>query len=89
MSTLREELNPYDFIMDKMKKDKTYMVLHVDLHDVFVWSEGEKPTSLPKRMINMAYIKVDPKVVKVLYGEKDTDIDSDTDTTDESSQSEK
>lgn len=81
MSTLREPLKAYDFIMDKTKTDKTYMVLHEDLHDVHVWCEGEAPQQLPKRMINMTYIKVDPKVVKVLYGESDnTDTDSTTDT---------
>jgi hypothetical protein len=85
MSTLKEELKAYDFIMDKMKKDKTYMVLHEDLHDVHVWCEGDAPITLPKRMVNMAYIKVDPKVVKVLYGEKDDDGGND-DATDESSE---
>lgn len=75
MSTLKEALKPYDFIVNKkdQNKDNVFMVLHEDLHDVHVWKEGEPPTTIPKRMINFTYMKVNPKIIKVLYGETNND----------------
>lgn len=72
MSTLRNPLNFMDVIMDKKNPEKMYMVLHQELHNVWVTDmSGEKPPfELPKRMINMVYIKVDPKAVKVLFSER-------------------
>lgn len=65
--------------MDKLDTDKIFTVLHEEIHDVWVWREGEAPQAMPKRMINMAYVKVDPMVAKVLYGEKDSDTDNSDD----------
>lgn len=49
-----------------------YMVLHETTHNMWVIDmEGkEAPFELPKRMINMVYMKVDPKTVKVLFSER-------------------
>lgn len=72
MSTLRQELKYLDFIVDKKNTDKLYMVLHTEMHNVWVIKHGggEAPFELPKRMINMTYMKCDPKVVEVLYSER-------------------
>lgn len=77
MSSLKFDLNPLDSVMDKIDKTKIFTVLHEELHDVWLWREGEAPHALPKRMINLTYVKVDPKVAKVLYAESTNDI-SDT-----------
>lgn len=49
-----------------------YMVLKETVHNVWVIDmEGkDEPFELPKRMINMVYMKVDPKTVKVLFSER-------------------
>lgn len=72
MSTLRNALKFLDVIMDKKNPEKMYMVLNQELHNVWVTDmNGEKPPfELPKRIINMVYIKVDPKAVKVLFSER-------------------
>ena len=83
MSTLREPLKHLDFIMDKYKKEVIYMVLHEELHSVWVIADGggAPPFELPKTKINQAFIKVDPKVVKVLYGDNKNDVaDSESNT---------
>lgn len=61
-----------DCIMDKKNPEKMYMVLNETLHNIWVIDmEGKKePFELTKRMINMVYIKVDPKAVKVLFSER-------------------
>ena len=71
MSTLRSPVKFLDTIMNKVNKTEFYLVLHETLHNVWVIDlEGKKePHEMPKRMINLAYIVVDSKVVKVLYGE--------------------
>ena len=71
MSTLRQELKYLDFIADKKNLKKIYMVLTVGLHNVWVYREGdEAPLELPKRVINMVYVKVNPKSIKILFGDK-------------------
>ena len=85
MSTLKFEVKPFDAIMDKLDTTKIFTVLHEELHDVWVWKEGEAPKAMPKRMINMAYVKVDPMVAKVLYGEKDSDIVDDSEPSEDES----
>ena len=72
MSTLRQPLKFMDCIMDKKNTEKMYMVLHETVHNMWVIDlDGAKePFELPKRQINMVYIKVDPKTVKVLYSER-------------------
>lgn len=72
MSTLRNQLNFMDCILNKKDQTKMYMVLKETMHNVWVIDmEGkEEPFELPKRMINMVYMKVDPKTVKVLFSER-------------------
>jgi hypothetical protein len=72
MSTLRNPLKYLDFIMDKKHTDVVYMVLHEEMHNVWVIKHGggEPPKEIPKRLINMVYIKCDPKVVDVLFSER-------------------
>lgn len=79
MATLKTPVKFMDFIMETMSK-KVYMVLHENTHNVWVIPDGggAEPTELPKRMINMAYVKVDPRVVRVLYGEEGTAIANDS-----------
>lgn len=75
MATLKESLKFLDWVMDKKNPDKLYMVLAVNVHNVWVFREGdEEPIQVPKRLINMVYMKVDPKTVKVLYGDKGENI---------------
>lgn len=71
MSTLREPLKYMDFIVDKKNTEKMYLVLSETVHNVWVFREGdEAPIELPKRVINMVYMKVNPKTVKILFGDK-------------------
>lgn len=72
MSTLRQQLNFMDCILNKKDQKKMYMVLKETVHNVWVIDmEGkEEPFELPKRMVNMVYMKVDPKTVKVLFSER-------------------
>jgi len=72
MSTLRQPVKFLDTLMNKVNKTEFYMVLYEDLHNLWVIDiDGKQPPKeMPKRMVNLAYIKVDPKVVKVLYGEE-------------------
>lgn len=58
--------------MDKKNQEKIYMVLHEGVHNMWVIDmEGKsEPFELPKRQINMVFIKVDPKTVKVLFSER-------------------
>lgn len=74
MSTLREDIHKNDFLMDKGNK-KLHFVIKIDLHNVWlrVESEGDDVdlTKVPKHMINKFYIKVNPDVMKVLYGPKE------------------
>ena len=72
MATLREPLKYMDFILNKKDTTKVYLVLSETVHNVWVFREGdEAPIELPKRVINMVYAKVDPKTVKILFGDKD------------------
>lgn len=72
MSTLRTPLKYMDFILNKKDTSKIYLVLSEGVHNVWVFREGdEAPIELPKRVINMVYTKVDPKTVKILFGDKD------------------
>lgn len=72
MSTLRQQLKFMDCILNKKDQKKMYMVLKETVHNVWVIDmEGnEEPFELPKRMVNMVYMKVDPKTVKVLFSER-------------------
>ncbi len=80
MSTLRSPLKFLDTIMNKQNKTEFYMVLHETVHNLWVIDlEGKnEPKEMPKRMVNLAYIKVDPKVVRVLYGDNDAEQKNDT-----------
>ena len=73
MSTLRAPIKFLDTLMNKVSKKEFYLVLKENLHTVWVIdTEGKnEPKEMPKHMINMAYVKVDPMVVKVLYGDKE------------------
>jgi hypothetical protein len=73
MATLKIPLNHLDSIMETMSK-KVYTVLFETVHNLWVQIDGgkEEPFELPKRLVNMAYVKVDPKVVRVLYGEENS-----------------
>lgn len=81
MSTLREEIHKNNFLMDKGNK-KLYFVIKIDMHNVWLRLEDDEKGDdcdlfkVPKHMINMVYIKVNPDVMKVLYGKKDGTIDS-------------
>ena len=72
MSKLRKPVKFLDGLMDKVTK-KHYLVLYEDLHFVWVFEEGggSPPKKLAKNIINLAYTKVDPKIVKVLYAKSD------------------
>lgn len=75
MSTLRHELKFLDTIMNKVSKNEFFMVLKVGLHNTWVIDLDGKnePKEIPNRMINLAWIKVDQKVVRVLYGDAPKD----------------
>jgi hypothetical protein len=80
MSTLKQQLNFMDCILNKKDQKKMYMVLKETVHNMWVIDmEGkEEPFEIPKRMINMVYMKVDPKTVKVLFSERvDENINND------------
>lgn len=82
MATLRQKLDFMNVIMDKKNPEKMYLVLHEETHNVWVIDmEGKNPPfELAKKMINMVYIKVDPKAVKVLFSERaDENINSNPD----------
>lgn len=83
MATLRTPVKFLDFLMDKVTKD-LYMVLHEELHHVWVIKDGggAAPFEMPKHKINLAFTKVDPKVVRVLYGDEEKPSDSDASNTD-------
>lgn len=73
MSTLKYDLHKNDFIMDKVTK-KLYFVVSIDMHNVVIRTETEgddvELRRMPKHMINVSMIKVNPDVIKVLYGDK-------------------
>ncbi len=74
MATLRTPVKYLDAIMDKISK-QVFIVLHEELHQVWVIKDGggEAPFEMAKSKINLAFTKVDPKVVRVLYGKDDSD----------------
>lgn len=88
MATLRSPLKYLDFIMNKNKTEEVYMVLHEELHNLWVIKDGggEPPKEIPKHMVNFTFIKIDPKVAKVLYGESPKDKSNDSSSTDSSGQ---
>lgn len=75
MSELRYELHKNHFVMDKGNK-KLYFVIKIDMHNVWLRLEDETKGDdcelfkVPKHIMNLTYIKVNPDVMKVLYGEK-------------------
>lgn len=81
MSELKFELHKNNFVMDKGNK-KLYFVIKIDLHNVWLREEEEDKADnpdlfkVPKHMINLTYIKVNPDVMKVLYGDKKGKLDS-------------
>ncbi len=86
MSTLRQPLAHLDYIMDKYDSKKLFMVLHTQLHSVWVIKDGggEAPFEMPVHQINRSFMKVDPKVARILYAEADaSDKPTDTPTTDD------
>ena len=68
--------------MDKGNK-KLYFVIKIDMLNVWLRLEDEDKGDdaelfkVPKQLINLTYIKVNPDVMKVLYGKKDGTIKSD------------
>lgn len=74
MATLRTPVQFLDFLMDKITKE-LFMVLHEELHYVWVIKDGggEAPFEMPKNKINLGFTKVDPKVVRVLYGDESSE----------------
>lgn len=79
MSTLKQDLKFGDWILNTKSKDaeNLYFVISVDDHSIWVYTPGAKtPNELPIRMFNMTYAKVDPKTVKVLYGDKGIEVTS-------------
>lgn len=82
MSELRYDLHKNNFVMDKGNK-KLYFVIKIDLHNVWLRLEDEQNGDdaelfkVPKHMMNLAYIKVNPNVMKVLYGDKEGNLNSD------------
>lgn len=75
MSTLREDIHKNHFLMEKVSK-KLYFVIKIDMHNVWLRLEDDTKGDdselfkIPKHLINATYIKVNPDVMKVLYGEK-------------------
>lgn len=75
MSELKFELHKNDFVMDKSNK-KLYFVIKIDLTNVWLrFEDAEKGDDadlfkVPKHLINLAYVKVRPDVVKILYGDR-------------------
>lgn len=82
MSELKYELHKNNFVMDKGNK-KLYFVIKIDMHNVWLRLESEEGGDdaelfkVPKHMMNLAYIKVNPNVMKVLYGDKQGNLSSD------------
>lgn len=72
MSTLKSPLKYLDFIVNKKNPEEIYMILHEEMHNLWVIKHGggEAPKEFPKRVVNMVYIKCDPKVVEVLFSER-------------------
>jgi hypothetical protein len=70
MSTLKEKLIFLDTIMNKKKHEERYLVLHEGPHNLWVIDPDgkEEPKQIPKRFFNMTFMKIDPMVMKVLYG---------------------
>lgn len=70
MATLKTKVKFLDCLMDKVTKE-LFTVLHEELHTVWVIKDGggAAPFEMPKHKINLAFTKVDPKVVRVLYGQ--------------------
>jgi len=74
MSTLKYDLHKNDFIMDKVTK-QLFFIIKIDLHNVFIRAETDgddvELKKMPKHMVNVSMIKVNPDVMKILYGAKD------------------
>ena len=75
MSELREEIHKNDFLMDKVTKDM-FFVIKIDMHTVWIReekdAENDNPDIFqrPKHLVNRSMIKVNPDVIKVLYGDR-------------------
>jgi hypothetical protein len=68
MSKLKVNLQKNDYICQKTNPEDLYFVIKTDLHKVFLRRESDDQLlTIPKRMVNIAYMKVDPQVAKVLY----------------------
>jgi hypothetical protein len=80
MATLRTPVKYLDCLMDKVSKEM-FTVLHEELHSVWVIKDGggAAPFEMPKHKINLAFTKVDPKVVRVLYGNEEINVDKSVD----------
>jgi hypothetical protein len=80
MSELRENIHKNDFLMDRVTK-QLYFVVSIDLHNVIIREEKDGDEAflkkMPKHMINKVMIKVNPNVMKVLYGDKKGNITTD------------
>jgi hypothetical protein len=70
MASLRTPLKFMDMIMDKYNPENKYLFLHEELHDIWAIDPngGNSPFLLSKRVVNLKYIKVDPKTADILYG---------------------
>lgn len=78
MSELKFDLNKNEFLMDKVSK-KLFFVIKIDMHTVWLRDESDEKNNdpeikqMPKNLINKVMTKVNPDVMKVLYGDKEND----------------
>jgi hypothetical protein len=79
MSTLKYDLHKNDFLMDKVTK-QLFFVVSIDLHNVVIREEKEGDNvplkRMPKHMVNVSMIKVNPNAMRILYGDKSGNLDS-------------
>ena len=79
MSTLKYDLHKNDFLMDKVTK-QLYFVVSIEMHNVVIRTETEGDEAelrrMPKHMVNNSMIKVNPNVMRVLYGSKEGKLES-------------
>jgi len=75
MSELKFDLNKNEFLMDKVSK-KLFFVIKITMHSVWLRDESDEKNNdpevkeMPKNLINKVMTKVNPDVMKVLYGDK-------------------
>lgn len=66
--------------MDRVTK-QLFFVVSIDMHNVVIRTEVEGDDAplrrMPKHMVNASMIKVNPDVMRILYGKKDGKLTSD------------